>query len=154
MSQSIQEFLAAGTLKASADLITAYLRIPADKREWSPSETSRSAVDQLAECALLNGFTDATIKTHVMTGGNMDEYFRIKAQTVKLSFDELKEKLATNTAGVAESIKTLPERDLSIVIDMPWGPMTLEQMITYPMWNMNYHEAQINYIASILGSLK
>jgi hypothetical protein len=31
--------------------------------------------------------------------------------------------------------------------------MTPAQMITYPHWNMTYHEGQINYIASILGCL-
>jgi len=153
MSQSIQEFLAANTERASADLLAAYLRLPEEKRAWSPAETSRSAVDQLAECALLNGFTAATITNRVMTGGNMDDYFRIKAETVKKPFEELKQMLETNTARVVEVIKALPTADFGVVIDMPWGPMPLEKMISYPLWNMNYHEAQINYIASILGCL-
>ncbi len=42
---------------------------------------------------------------------------------------------------------------MDAVIPMPWGPMTVAQMITSPHWNMTYHEGQINYIASILGCL-
>jgi hypothetical protein len=36
---------------------------------------------------------------------------------------------------------------------MPWGPMTVSQILGYPFWNMCYHEGQINYIASMLGTL-
>ena len=43
---------------------------------------------------------------------------------------------------------------MGVEIPMPWGPMTIGRMITYPQWNMTYHEGQINYLASLLGCLE
>jgi len=42
---SLQEFLAAATIKAAADLEAAFLQLSDDKRNWKPSEGSRSAAD-------------------------------------------------------------------------------------------------------------
>jgi len=46
----LQDFLAPAAAKASAELVTAFLRLPEDKRTWSPAVTARSALDQMAEC--------------------------------------------------------------------------------------------------------
>lgn len=54
MSNSMQDFLADATAKAASNLEAALLRVPADKRLWAPVETSRSALDIVAECAILN----------------------------------------------------------------------------------------------------
>jgi hypothetical protein len=32
--------------------------------------------------------------------------------------------------------------------------MTLEQIMSYPYWNMCYHEGQVNYIAAMLEEMK
>jgi hypothetical protein len=54
---------------------------------------------------------------------------------------------------VVETIGKTHDSDLGIEIEMPCGAMTLEQIVSYPYWNMCYHEGQINYIASMLGCL-
>jgi hypothetical protein len=55
--------------------------------------------------------------------------------------------------ATVRAIQSVPEGDLGLEIAMPWGPVTVAQMISYPYWNMSYHEGQINYIASMLGCL-
>ena len=54
-------------------------------------------------------------------------------------------------AKATAAIRSVPDADLEVKIDMPWGLMTLAQLMAYAQWNMTYHLGQINYIASVLG---
>ena len=63
MPKTLQDYLTTATQKASADLAAALLRLPEDKRGWSPGEKSRAALDQVAECAILNEYTAELIQT-------------------------------------------------------------------------------------------
>ncbi len=153
MSITVQEFLANATQKAADDLEAALLRIPEDKRGWSPAETSRSALDQVAECAMLNGsavgiITSCAWPEKYDMGGFMDA----KADLAR-DWNAVQALLHENTARVAETIRSVPDEDLGVVVQFPWGPSTLAEVAAYPYWNMSYHHGQINYIASILGCL-
>lgn len=153
MSNILSTFFATATQKAVADLVTALERLPAEKRSWSPESTSRSALDMVAECAILNGAT-----AHVISQRAFPAEFDFAAyqnDKGELAQDETRtrELLQENTAKVIAALQAVPEADLSQEVPMPWGPMKLEQIIAYPYWNMSYHEGQINYIASMLGCL-
>ena len=151
---SVQEFLAAAALKASADLETAVLRVPEDKRTWSPMGDARTALDMAAECAMLCGSTAELMKSRKWdTNFDFAEYVRLKDELAK-DWDVIKTLLTKNVAIAMAAIKAIPDEDLSIEITMPFGTMTLAQIAAYPYWNMSYHEGQINYIASMLGTLK
>lgn len=153
MSNALTNFFATATPKAAAALVTALERLPADKRPWSPASTSRSALDMVAECAMLNGTT-----AHVISHRAFPEHFDFtlyQSDKAKLAQDEARalELLQENTAKVVAALQVVPEADLKHEVQMPWGLMKLEQIIAYPYWNMSYHEGQINYIASLLGCL-
>jgi uncharacterized damage-inducible protein DinB len=153
MSYSLQQFLADATIKAAVDLENAFSRLPADKRDWVPAEGSRSAINQVAECAIMNSGTIDIIHTKLFPADfDLEQYQQSIAQLTQ-DWSVLQPLLHQNAAQVAEVICSVPDEDLAIQIDMPWGPMTLAQIISYPYWNMTYHEGQINYIASILGHL-
>lgn len=154
MPKTIQDFLADATQKASADLTTAFLRIPEDKRNWSPDSKARTALDQFAECVLLNGHTAEVIVTHQMAAGSVDNHSQEKTAVMAQDWAQIYAQFQANTSKVVAAIRAVSEDDMDAVIPMPWGSMTIAQMITYPHWNMTYHEGQINYIASILGCLE
>lgn len=151
---TIQEYLAAATQKAVIDLETAVLRVPEDKRTWSAMGDARTALDMAAECALLNESTAELMKTRIWDP-NFDfaEFLRVK-NDLAADWNAIKTLLAKNTAIAIAAIKEIPDEDLSIEITMPFGTMSLSQIAAYPYWNMSYHEGQINYIASMLGTLK
>ena len=154
MPQTLQKFLVRSIPKATDDLVKAFLRLPEDKRGWSPAPTSRTALDQVAEIALLNGNTADLIAARKWTmGEDFSEYIKAKAE-LATGWDNAKALLDKNTARVLAAIEVLPDDDLEIEIAMPWGPSTLAQIAAYPYWNACYHEGQINYIASILGCLE
>jgi hypothetical protein len=153
MPITLQEFCADAARQAAIDLEAALLRLPEDKRGWSPAEKARTALDQAAECAMLNGKTAELIQTRKWpAGGSMEDFFREKAELAR-DWNAVKALLDQNTAKAAEAIRAVPDEDLGIEVQMPWGPMPLSKIIAYPYWNMSYHEGQINYIASILGCL-
>lgn len=151
---SLQKFLATATPKAADNLITALERLPEDKRAWSPQGDARTALDMVAEIALLNGTTAGMIRGKSWPEGyDMNAYF---AEKTELAKDETKcrELLKENTADVLAAIAATTDEDLEVQVQMPWGPMSLADICSYPYWNMSYHEGQINYIASMLGLLK
>lgn len=153
MSHILQEFVIAATQKAASDLEAAVLRLPEDKRSWSPMDKARTALDQAAECALINGETADLITNRKWTmGGDFAAFERAK---VELSHDwnAVKWMLDQNIAKLVAAIRAVSDEDLGVEIQMPWGPMNLAQVIAYPYWNMAYHEGQINYIASMVGCL-
>ena len=154
MSQTLQKCLVRSIPKATEDMVKALLRLPEDKRGWSPAPTSRTALDQAAEIAILNGGTADILAARTWTmGDDFSEYFKAKAE-LATSWDNVKALLDTNTARVIAAVETLSDEDLEIEVQMPWGAQTLAQIAAYPYWNACYHEGQINYIASILGCLE
>lgn len=62
MPNTLQEYLARVTQKTAADIEAALLKLPEERRNWSPGGEARTAADMVAECAILNGTTaDAII---------------------------------------------------------------------------------------------
>lgn len=153
MSGAVQEFLARSAEKAAVDLEAALLRIPEDKRTWSPMGDARSAGDQAAECAILNGSTAELILSRAWKmDGDFSEFIRKKEELAK-DTEGILTLLKENTPKVLAAIREVPDEDLGGEVQTPFGTMTLSQIMSYPLWNMSYHEGQINYIASMLGCL-
>jgi uncharacterized damage-inducible protein DinB len=150
---ALQDYLATAIPKAADDLTTAFLRLPEEKRAWSPMGDARTALDQMAECAILNGsVAELMVARKWPEDMDMAEYERNKAELAK-DWPAVKALLEANTAKAVATIKTIADADLSLSVDMPWGPMTVSQIMGYPFWNMAYHEGQINFMASMLGVL-
>jgi hypothetical protein len=154
MPTSAQTFLADSIPVAAENLIAALLRLPEDKRLWTPSETARPALNLVAECALNNGYTVDLIETRQWTAGSMDEFFQKQTDLMNGDWSTLEALLRTSAERVAACVRGVPDDVLNDEIVIPFGKFTMTQTLAYPYWNMSYHEGQINYIASILGELK
>ncbi len=151
MSNTSQEYLVRVTLKAVKSLETALLSLPEDRRNWSPGGEARTALDMVAECTLMNEATITLLKTKVFaTSFDFAEYDRKRTELCE-NWSILQTRLHESTAHVTEAIRAVPDADLTIVVPMPWGENTIEDIAGYPYWNMSYHEGQINYIASLLS---
>lgn len=153
MPNTLQEFLAVATPKAAADLVEAFNRIPADKREWQPEGKSRSALDQMVECTLLGGYTADLIRARRWPENAFDIYKGAHAEALADGWEKLEPQLHENAQKVVAAIRDTPDDALGMEIPMPWETATLAQVLAYPYWNMSYHLGQINYIASMLGTL-
>ena len=151
---NLQTFLSTSIPQSAADLETALLRLPDDKRNWSAGGQARSALHMVAEVAVLNGDTADMIETRQgMTNFDVAELNRRIAELTG-DWPALQAQLHQNSARVAAVVGALADEDFDAEIQMPWGAMTMAQMAEYPYWNAKYHEGQINFIASILGVLQ
>jgi hypothetical protein len=153
MPSPLQDFLATATQKAADDLVTAQLRIPEDKRLWSAEDKARPALDLIAECAILNGYTAELIQTGQWSTTNAAQFSQDKSAAIGGDWDSLQALLMENTLRVIAAIRATSDDKLGNEIQMPWSKMTLAEVMAYPYWNMTYHEGQTNYIASMLGCL-
>lgn len=153
MPYSMQNFLADATVKAARELEEALLRLPDEKRDWKPGQQARSALDQVAECAIMSAATIDMIHTHRFPEESAHLQFQEQISSLCADQPSLQKLLHENAARVAEAIRVVPGEDLAISIEMPWGPLTVAEVISYPYWNMTYHTGQVNYIASLLGLL-
>ena len=155
MPYRLQSFLSQSTLKAAENLAAAVERIPEDKRAWCPMGGARTVIDQAAECAILNGSTvDLLADQRWPEEYDFADYYNRKDQLAAQGWDAVKALLEKNAKCVCEKIASLPDDQLGNEIQMPWGPMNVAQIASYPYWNMSYHEGQINYVASMLGCLE
>src|SRR5690242_3707355 len=104
MSSSLQTYLVNATQKAADDLIAALDRLPEDKRAWSAMGDARTALDQIAECAILNGSTVDLINTRKWTMS--DDFSAFMTAKANLAADEnaAKALLTENTAKVIAAI--------------------------------------------------
>lgn len=151
---NLQNFLAESAVQAAQELEAALMQLPEDRRAWSAGGSARSAIDMVAEVAILNGDTADMIRARSgLDDFDLEGLNRRKAALCE-DWPALKALLDDNTAHVAEAIRALPDEELQREVPMPWGPMTMEQIIAYPYWNAKYHEGQVNFIASILGCLE
>ena len=151
MPNTLQDFLVTATQKAADDLAAAFLRLPEDKRGWSPGEKSRTALDQVAECVILNGYTADLIQTRTWQQDWMDKFFSEKAEAAAQDWETLHARLQENTQRVTAAIAAIPDEALTEEIALFGRTMTLAEVMARSYWNMTYHEGQINYLTAILA---
>ena len=153
MTNTQQSFLAVATEQAAAKLAKAFVSLPESKRLWSPAETARPAADQVAECAVINGYMASLLQARRWPDGQFNLFFAEKAELAAMSWEEVHPRLLESAQRVAAAIAVISDDALMDEIETPWRKQTVAELITYPHWNMIYHEGQINYLASLLGPL-
>ena len=149
MPKTLQDYLTTATQKASADLAAALLRLPEDKRGWSPGEKSRAALDQVAECAILNEYTAELIQTRTWQADWFADFPAAKAEAAQ-DWGTLQARLQESAARVAAAIADVPDAALADEIQLFGRTMVLAEVMARSYWNMTYHEGQIAYIGSLL----
>jgi len=151
MPNTLQTFLASATETTKNELVAALLSLPEDKRAWSPADSARTALDMVAECALNNGITAGVIEARKWSGPDFNTYLKDKTALANGDWEALRALLEQNTERLIAVLRAVPDNDLDVTIETPYGTGPLSGVCAYPYWNMSYHLGQINYIVSILG---
>lgn len=145
---TVQGYAAAAIEKSAGDLMEAALTLPEDKRDWKPMGKGRSALSQIAECAVINALFAQVVETGVWSG---ERPVMSGRQVAALeTFGDAREALRGGAAHLAAAVRGAADENLSDVIYLPWRTLTLAQVFLMPLWNMSYHEGQINYIGTLL----
>lgn len=142
----IQE-VAVALLDGSLDqLLTAVKETPADRRDWAPSDTTRSALDILVECAGIQRVVAAMLRgeTPDMEGGPSKEDYPTFEAAQALA-------LETKTELTA-ALRAVPDARLDEQVTMPWGAvMSVAEFLFLTSGHNMYHAGQVCYIQRLLG---
>ncbi len=146
-----QELLVHLTEKQVNSLFEAARNLPADKLDWKPSEKSRSALDQLQECATaLAQFSPASGERKMDFDEEKMAKWMEERQKIT-SIDELEATCKAQTAKLVAGIRATPEAAFDEPFQLPFpGEYKLADVLAYHYWNCGYHEGQINYIGMLL----
>jgi hypothetical protein len=145
MPKSVQEYIVGVTEKAAKELLAAALETPEERRVWSPLDKGRTVIDQVAECALLNGYTTQVIEDRNWAPTAFANYGEERAAIAK-DWETVSAALESGLPRLTAAIGGLSDEDLELVLETPFGPMSMEQIASYPVWNMTYHQGQVTYV--------
>ena len=126
--------------------------VPEDKLDWVPQPGLRSVRDQFQEVATIVGDHFELYEERKMEW-NEEKWKAYLERRRKLhTVDDLEARLRQDTARLIAFVQALPSDDLMLETEMPWGgDHRIVDNVTYHLWNMSYHEGQINTILQMLG---
>jgi len=147
----VVEFLIHQTESQIDKLFAAARAIPADKLDWEASSESRSVRCQLQEVATaINQFWGMYADRKLEWSPEKTELWLTERKSV-VELDELEATTRAQFARLSEFARALSDEDLTATIESPMPtPWSMADVLTYPLWNMAYHEGQINFIGALL----
>ncbi|MDE2125218.1 MAG: DinB family protein [Armatimonadetes bacterium] len=129
--------------------------VPADKLNWSPTPTAKSAMQVAAHCA---GYSGAF--AWIIREGKFPctvEEFRGRVQASIESVTTLEEAEAMLRQGIAETLAALdtvkPEQ-VGAMVDSPQGQTPFKFFLTVPARHLEAHDGQIDYLQTCWGDLE
>ena len=146
---------AAQTAKEACDyLLKTFSFVPDDKLNWSPSESARSALQQVAHCALANEFFAELIRNRpvelpVDLSGFRD--FQRKMEAEFTDRQSAADRLASSTDVVVRAISDVDESLYSQSPSSPFGPQPMEFWMHLAGAHMRSHASQLDYLQTIWG---
>ncbi len=149
--RTVQALAAKSTRDVAVGLARTFSAMPSDKQAWSPLDLGRTALNQIAECAVINAYGAQTLRDRAAPPfeGNAYQQACAALDTVEKAVAALSD----STKELSAAIETLPDDQLETKIQFPWDsePSTLAEAALIPYWNMTYHIGQINYVQTLYG---
>ena len=129
--------------------------VPADKLNWSPTPTAKSALEIAAHCAGYSGrFAD------IIYAGKFAwsvEEFRGPIQSAIKSITTLEEAetmLRKNIADTIAALDTVKPEQVGTMTASPQGQTPFNFFLTLPAFHLENHLAQIDYLQTCWGDLE
>ena len=149
---TVRQVLAAQTRDEGQRFLEAYEQVPVDRRDFAASPESRSPIDMLAELTVLMPTSTDLARRGLYAGFDKQEYLEAKAAALAEGSDALMALFKTNLAALVAAIERMPDADFDLVIESSFGTVPVWDALTFPAWNMSYHEGQVSFILTMLGS--
>lgn len=144
---------AANATREAAEALARNLRaMPSERQTWRALDTGRSALEQVAECAVINLWMADVLQARAVPPMDADRYARLKAE-----YDTVEKALLgleASAAAVAASIEVFPEEHLRDTVEMPYRPgvqQSFASLLFAAEWNMVYHYGQVAFIQTLYG---
>jgi hypothetical protein len=148
----VQDYLAAETMRSMEGMIRLVSGMAEDKVIWSALEEGRTALDQVAECALICESLLDVIPTRQMPDFTPEMVAEYEASKKAMSMDQAVHRLRAATSALGDLIGAFPDGELESTMKF-WGPepWRMVDVLGYHNWNMTYHVGQINFIQTLYG---
>lgn len=147
--------------KASAEqetrmFLRAMSHVPADRLTWTPVPgQTKSALHIAAHVAVTAGHFAKMIRHKWMPTGDEIPVLVAEMRAAELALvnlDDVKTKLAANTADVLAAIDELHPEDLDLVLESSQGfSMSMRNVISLAGWHATLHTGQIDYLQTCWG---
>jgi hypothetical protein len=130
-------------------------KVPEEKLTWSPSPTSKSALQIAAHTAVTAGNFANMIRARTLPGGDELRDFINRTSAAEKSLtdiEEIKTLFRKNTDDVLAALDSLSPEDTEIILDSSLGwtmPMTF--LMQLPAFHAIGHTAQIDFLQTCWG---
>lgn len=140
-------------MRAKQRLAGALTSTPDDKKNWSPSATSRTPVQITAHAALSTPAIQELIEGKPFRYGSMQEMVVAVREYDKpfTSAEEVLALLDQNCSAYAKWLDTVTPEALAGTVQMPFGEMPMQVAVTIAADHMRGHAAQIEYLQTVYG---
>ena len=127
-----------------------FSKVPADKLRWSPTPTSKSALQIAAHTAVTNSnFAEMIQNRRLPIGDDLPDFIaRTKAAEEAItSKEEMERVFRENTQKVLDALDTLSDHDVDLVFDSGQGwEMSMKFLMRLAGWHATLHLGQIDYL--------
>lgn len=149
----VREAAKAEFIRAKNRMAAALATTPDDKIHWSPSETARTPIHQVAHAAMsITGMQDwfSGKPFPFKDMKELDDFSREKEKEFTTREQALG-LLEENSNGYLAWIDSLSDETVASTFESPMGAFPMASAITFPADHIRAHAAQIDYIQTIYG---
>ena len=140
-------------LRAKGRLEAGLASTPDDKFRWSPSDTSRSPLDQVSHCAMSISGMQGWLSGQPFPFKDMaelDSFCRTQEKEITTRQQAL-DLLETNSNGYVAWLDGLSDEQLAGTLHTGMGDFPMSVAITFMADHIRSHASQLEYIQTIYG---
>ncbi len=147
-----QDIIADLTQYASDGLIRNFLSMPEDRRDWKAVPESRSALNQIWECGLVNERFAQFLSGESAEPLSFQMLGELWGSESSDSAEALVEKLKLATTHLCEALRALTDEQLEEMIQLnPEAKLPTKMVMWMGLRNMWYHTGQVAFIQTLYG---
>lgn len=152
---NFQQGIAQYTRQAADRMMATIRAMPEDRQVWQVSDTARTVIQQLQECAQAPlWFTEV-----YRTGRSPFTPERRQADKEERAnwedLDDLERRLRENTEELCQIIENLSDDELEKTVELvPGWTVTYRDVSIFHVRNLWYHVGQVNFIQTLYGDME
>jgi uncharacterized damage-inducible protein DinB len=125
---------------------------PTEKLTWRAGPNNRTPLDILQEVATISTGTPEILANRKMAW-SPEEFAQHQQERSKLTdLEEIISRVEASTDLIVSTIEAVNPATYDQTVEMPWpGDFRIVDILTYHLWNLNYHEGQLVYILTAMG---
>ena len=122
-----------------------------DKLNYKASDTTRTPLELVQECATMPGMLAQTIRDRKMSDATSGAMEDAPQPEPPATLDACRAAYEAGKGELFDAIRAFPDDQLEVPFETPWGTFAWRDFIAYSYWNPYYHTGQLAYVQTIHG---